>query len=184
MAIQTINIGNVVNDGLGDDLRTAFEKVNANFQDLSITTSVTAKNLGTNASFGLFSQKVGTELQFKGLLAGSKINLVPINDTIQINATAPDAFTSITTETGSITASAPNNLAVTIQGGSNITTSSDGSVITIDTVIDLNQILQSYDFGSTADPISSPIQLLLILSNIDFGSFANPSQINLNFESI
>ena len=27
MTIQTINIGNVVNDGLGDDLRTAFEKV-------------------------------------------------------------------------------------------------------------------------------------------------------------
>ncbi len=34
MAIQTINLGNVVNDGLGDDLRTAFQKVNANFTEL------------------------------------------------------------------------------------------------------------------------------------------------------
>ena len=33
MAIQTINIGNVVNDGLGDDLRTAFQKVNATLQN-------------------------------------------------------------------------------------------------------------------------------------------------------
>jgi hypothetical protein len=37
MTIQTINIGNVVNDGLGDDLRTAFEKVNANFADLALS---------------------------------------------------------------------------------------------------------------------------------------------------
>ena len=29
MAIQTINIGNQVNDGLGDDLRSAFQEVNA-----------------------------------------------------------------------------------------------------------------------------------------------------------
>ena len=32
--IQTINIGNLVNDGTGDDLRTAFEKVNSNFTNL------------------------------------------------------------------------------------------------------------------------------------------------------
>ena len=31
MAIQTINIGQNVNDGTGDDLRTAFDKVNDNF---------------------------------------------------------------------------------------------------------------------------------------------------------
>ena len=34
MTVQNINIGNQVNDGLGDDLRTAFEKVNANFISL------------------------------------------------------------------------------------------------------------------------------------------------------
>ena len=47
MAIQTINIGNRVNDGLGDDLRTAFEKVNANFTELQASLTVTASNVGT-----------------------------------------------------------------------------------------------------------------------------------------
>ena len=35
MTIQTINIGNVVNDGLGDNLRSAFQKVNDNFAELT-----------------------------------------------------------------------------------------------------------------------------------------------------
>ena len=34
MAIQTINIGTIANDGTGDDLRDAFIKVNNNFSDL------------------------------------------------------------------------------------------------------------------------------------------------------
>ena len=34
MAIQTINLGTYANDGTGDDLRTAFEKVNANLVEL------------------------------------------------------------------------------------------------------------------------------------------------------
>ena len=34
MPIQTINLGNYANDGTGDDLRTAFEKINANFNEL------------------------------------------------------------------------------------------------------------------------------------------------------
>jgi hypothetical protein len=55
MTIQTINIGSYANDGSGDDLRTAFTKVNANFALLgtdipvaeatnNITTSVTVTN--------------------------------------------------------------------------------------------------------------------------------------------
>lgn len=34
MAIQTINLGTYANDGTGDDLRTAFQKVNANLVEL------------------------------------------------------------------------------------------------------------------------------------------------------
>ena len=34
MAIQTVNIGTIANDGTGDDLREAFVKVNANFSEL------------------------------------------------------------------------------------------------------------------------------------------------------
>ena len=34
MAKQTINIGSAANDGTGDPLRTAFDKINDNFQEL------------------------------------------------------------------------------------------------------------------------------------------------------
>ena len=47
MAIQEINIGNIVNDGLGDDLRTAFQKVNANFSDLDAQLRITGLNVVT-----------------------------------------------------------------------------------------------------------------------------------------
>lgn len=37
MAIQTINLGTYANDGTGDDLRSAFQKVNANILELAST---------------------------------------------------------------------------------------------------------------------------------------------------
>ena len=50
MAIQTINIGTVANDGTGDDLREAFVKVNANFAELAARNpeATTGVNLGAS----------------------------------------------------------------------------------------------------------------------------------------
>lgn len=49
MAIQTINLGSYANDGSGDDLRTAFNKVNANFALLGTDIPLAdGANLGTN----------------------------------------------------------------------------------------------------------------------------------------
>ena len=39
MAKQTVNIGTTVNDGTGDDLRTSFDKINDNFNELYATGS-------------------------------------------------------------------------------------------------------------------------------------------------
>jgi hypothetical protein len=46
MAIQTINLGTYSNDGTGDDLRTAFEKVKSNFIELYST--VFGANVGAS----------------------------------------------------------------------------------------------------------------------------------------
>ena len=76
MAIQTINIGTLANDGTGDDLREAFIKVNQNFEDLDLRApeSTTASNLG-NVGEGVFHQKAGADLQFKKLVSGANITL-------------------------------------------------------------------------------------------------------------
>jgi hypothetical protein len=187
MAIQTINIGNVVNDGLGDDLRTAFQKVNANFTDLSTSLTVTASNLGT-AGEGVFREKTGTDLRFRRLLAGTKITLDSFTDSIRINSSQPDAFTSVTTNNGTITANnTANTTDITIQGGQggrNIQVTATGSVISIDSVLDLNQILLSYDFGGISGDYEHPIQLALSTANIDFGTIVNPGRLSLDLGSI
>ena len=64
MTIQKVNIGSVVNDGTGDDLRTAFVKANNNFDELANTKRITDSNdlivrsmndTLTNYDFGTFS---------------------------------------------------------------------------------------------------------------------------------
>lgn len=68
MAIETINVGGYANDGTGDDLRTAFEKVNANFAELGGTSGIIAgTNLG--GGVGVFAQRNANNpaLEFKTL---------------------------------------------------------------------------------------------------------------------
>ena len=68
MAIQTINLGLIANDGTGDDLREAFTKVNANFADLDVrAANITAENAAVGAGFGVFKEQDGTVLKFRDL---------------------------------------------------------------------------------------------------------------------
>jgi hypothetical protein len=181
MTVQTINIGNQVNDGLGDDLRTAFQKVNANFSELNASLTVTASNIGITGA-GIFAGKVGSELQFKNLVSGTKILLDPRTDGIIINSTQPEAFTSITTNSGVVSANTTTD--VTIQGVGNIQVTGSGSTISVDTVLDLNQILLSFDFGPFKQGYEHPIQLALASANIDFGTLENPGTLDFDLGNI
>ena len=176
MTIQPINIGNVVNDGLGDDLRSAFQKVNANFTDLAASITVTASNLGGGA--GVFKNKDGVDLQFKSLVAGTKMFLDEQTNTIIINNQQPDGFGRIDTDLGIVDAS--DHLNITIEGGDNINVSAVGSVITVETNLDLNQIIAGFDFGVLGNNFLYSPQLALAASNVDFGTITNPGTINLD----
>jgi len=69
MAVQTINVGALANDGTGDDLREAFIKANANFEDLDIRLSNATDIVGASVGEGqaVFKEQVGTTLNFRKL---------------------------------------------------------------------------------------------------------------------
>ena len=190
MTIQTINIGNVVNDGLGDDLRTAFQKVNANFADLSTQLTITATNVN-DTGVGVFKEKVGTELRFKKLVSGTKMLVTDTDTSIVLNNTAPDAFTRIETDAGAMLASTHQEITIAGAAAPGSTTSvkdievnAFGSTISIKTIIPVTDILTSYDFGAITGSFNNSMQALFAASNIDFGTITLPGRFDLDCGSI
>lgn len=131
MAIQIINVGNIANDGTGDDLREAFIKINNNFQELDLRddeqTSVV--NLGSVGE-GLFYNKVNFELQFKRLVAGTDITLSSDNQAITINANGGVKSITVDSDSGNVQLSDADTISIV--GGTNITTNISNGTLTID----------------------------------------------------
>ena len=190
MTIQTINIGNVVNDGLGDDLRTAFEKVNANFADLSTQLTITATNVGATG-VSVFKEKVGADLKFKKLVSGTKMLLNENTDTVTVNNTAPDAFIRIDTDAGVMLASTHQQITMAGTAAPGSTTSRKdievtafGSTVSFKTIIPVTDILTSYDFGRIDGAYTNTMQVALQAANIDFGTLLLPGRIDLDCGTI
>jgi len=177
--LQNINLGNQVNDGLGDDLRTAFQKVNANFASLNSTLTITASNVG-GTGFGVFKQKNIADLEFKNLVPGTKIFIEDRDTSLVINSTAPDSFTRIDTNAGSVTANSDNLGRITVQGTRNTEVTATGPVITVDTRLPVTDILTTYDFGPLTGDYQNAMQLALTTANIDFGTFETPGRLDLD----
>ncbi len=131
MAIQSINIGNIANDGTGDDLREAFIKVNDNFTELTTSVSsvnVQAENLGTGT--GLFAQKSDNTLQFKSLQAGAGVTITPGGNTVSITADSGITQLILISDDGSIILPGGGQSA-NIQGGTNTQTKVEGGNLKI-----------------------------------------------------
>jgi hypothetical protein len=150
MTIQTINLGNYANDGTGDDLRTAFEKVNANFNFLNVENTTSAQNLG--AGEFIFAQKSGNTLQFKSLFAGQNITLASDGNTITISGSG-----NLQSETSPTLGANLNMNGFNIIGGGNIESLIYG--IDIRTLVGASGDL---DFGTFSIPSTF---------DIDFGAF-------------
>jgi hypothetical protein len=109
MSIEQINIGNVANDGTGDNLRDAFLKVNNNFIEVERvldTTSINVQNLGT-AGEGVFSRKEDDVLFFKEILAGENVTISSNNNSVIINSTGGVDEILVLSDNGSIVLSSP-----------------------------------------------------------------------------
>jgi hypothetical protein len=130
MAIQLINIGQIANDGTGDDLREAMIKINQNFEELDLRDDeqTTASNLGAVGE-GLFFNRVNYDLQFKKIAAGDNITLSADNEKIVINAS--NVVTDITVDADSGSVVLDTSASLTIAGGDGISTSIVDGVLTI-----------------------------------------------------
>jgi hypothetical protein len=91
MAIDNINLGTYPNDGTGDDLRTAFEKVNSNTSYLDLVKIETGTNVG--GANAIYKGTSGTTLNFKTIVEGANIFISSATDTITI--TTPDSINAL-----------------------------------------------------------------------------------------
>jgi hypothetical protein len=161
MALQTINLGSVANDGTGDDLREAFNKVIFNFAELDARTpeATTVLNLGTGE--GLYAGKDDAELQFKSLVGGNNVTLSSDANELTIDVDAGVTQFVIATDSGSLTVT--ENTSVTIAGGTLISTSRSGDTITID----------SSALGSVEDDPNPRLGGNLDANGANFGAVGN-----------
>ena len=130
MAVQLINIGNIANDGTGDDLREAMLKINANFEEIDLRDDeqTSVSNVGTG--IGIFKQKLNYDLQLKSLTAGANITLTEGTDTILVDVDAGIQSISVSADTGGWNVP-DSNADLTFTGGNKITTTVVNGTVTL-----------------------------------------------------
>jgi hypothetical protein len=203
MTISLINLGNVANDGSGETLRSAMQKINDNFTYITnnISDDTEVVNLGTTGE-GLFYQETNNQLQFKKIAAGLNITLTADNEKITI--ATPSTLTA--NLTGNVTGNVTGNLTGNVTG--NTTGTHTGSVVgnvtgNADTVTNGVYTTSSINVLADVDTATTPptngqgliwsaAQSKWIPSNIvsgggagvDFGTITSPSPLIWDFGSI
>lgn len=131
MAIQIINVGQVANDGTGDDLREAFVKINNNFEDLDtrFPTAATGTNLGETGQ-GVFASATNSQLSFKRLIGGNLISLSATDGAITINAADSLDQLVLISDSGTIITARGQTMA--LNGGVGLATRVDGRNVVVD----------------------------------------------------
>ena len=129
MAKKTIDVGTVINDGTGDDIRSAFVKVNDNFTelyDIGAQNNVGA-NVGTDV--GIYKNKTGDILNFKSLTPGNGIYITPGTNNIVIQNAWPSISRITADDTHQIIST--GSQAIVIAGAGGLSTSISGNTLTI-----------------------------------------------------
>ena len=198
MSLQTINVGNFVNDGTGDDLRTAFVKINENFDELDLRggQSNTISNVGTGV--GIYKEKVGVNLRLKTLRSGSGITITAdaneitiVNSRNLVNESTPTLSANLNINNNNLIngnqISATdfygrfNGPSIGVHNGpvsGNVIGNLTGLVHGID-VRDLNNAINGFDFGSIDNVANSFLEYLFFTTAVDMGSITAPAPIGI-----
>jgi len=166
MTIQYINVGTNANDGTGEDLRSAFFKVNSNFQYLAGLGGETNAGQNIGSGSGIYATKSGTLLQFKSLVAGAGVSITPDTSVITISSTAaqPNTISRIVGNSGSWDITQPNStLQILGTPGSKATTSVSG-----------NQVYITSNF-SVIEDVTPTLGANLDLNEFDIGNIGPDS---------
>lgn len=159
MTIQHINTGGYANDGTGDDLKSAFDKVNANFTFLGATSSVIdGANLGSGTH--VFAQRNSETpvLEFK--------TLTSTDASVEITSTA----TTVNLKNKSVLLNDPSPKL--------------GANLDLDTHYIYHGDVQTTVFGIDLRSTNALLELL-ILSNsvlVDFGSILAPNTTTFDLD--
>jgi len=169
MAIQTINVGNIANDGTGDDLREAFIKVNDNFTDLNSRIQqipLTASNIGTTGE-GVYADTVNNTLQFKKIVPGQNTTITANNETLTINSTGGMGSFLVLTDNGSLRVDDSNYLG--LEGRQNITTTATNGTVFVD--LDATNLVQQDTNPRLGGPLNADQNNIVNADTIAAGSF-------------
>lgn len=194
MAVQLINIGNVANDGTGDDLREAFIKVNQNFEELDLRDdeNTSASNLGDEGE-GLFVRRNVYDLEFKKISAGANIALTADDNKIVIAYTgvtdlASDPAPQLSAD---LDAQSNNLLNVGTISSSGITGPLTGNVTGLVHGVDIRDLNfyklpeNSWNFGELGQEtvITNIFDYVFAATDVDFGLLTSATPVDLDFAS-
>jgi hypothetical protein len=181
--LQEIKFGQYANDGTGDDLRTAFKKVQENFVALSGTVNIDdGLNLGSGT--GIFAQRNTTSLnlEFKSLTSiNNTVTIVPGPTTVDLRAN-----TRLDTDTAPMLGGDLDQNGFSIGGGDITSTVNGYDVSILNALVEL--LLQSNAFsielGSIMVPAGASSNKILGY-DLDMGTITGPQISNLlDFGSI
>ena len=138
MGKQTIDVGTVINDGTGDDIRTAFVKVNDNFTELYDQGAQNNSGANVGTGIGVYKNKTGDILNFKTLTAGLGIYVTPGTNNIVIQNAWPSISRITADDTHEILSTGSASIVVAGAGG--VTTSISGNTLTITGGVNFNSL--------------------------------------------
>jgi hypothetical protein len=176
--IEEINLGNVVNDGTGDDLREAFRKVKDSVEFLFNNGLAPTSGQNIGAGQGLFINKVNDVFRFRSIQDVDPIRLVVNPDQSISLDFYPESSVDFNEQDivniGTLIGNVEGNLIGTVTGPNELLGSQPVNVSV------LNRQVNTFDYGAMRPTFTDPISYLLFEIGTDMGTFTNPSPVSID----